>query len=301
MKRREFVTLIGVGSLFPLELLGQDNQPKYIAKTIPSSGAHIPVIGMGTSRTFNVGASTRLRDVRCEVLARFFEMGGRLIDSSPMYGSSEEVVGYCLKKLGQKDYISATKVWNDDTQAGKEQFQSALKLWGQDHIDIYQVHNLRNWQEHLKVLQQYKAEGKIKYIGITTSHQRRIPDFQDIMKTQDLDFAQFTYNLDERWNEGETLAIAQDRGIATLINRPFARGALFRRVKGEKLPGFASEIGCQNWAQYFLKWVVSHPGVTCAIPATSKVDHMVENMGALVGGLPDQNMRAEMLKYFSSL
>ena len=301
MKRRKFVSLVGLGSLFPFTLSGQDKSNTYITKPIPSSGQPIPVIGMGTSRTFNVGTSTRLREVRCQVLARFFEMGGQLIDSSPMYGSSEAVVGYCLKQLGQPRFISATKVWNDDTQDGKEQFQEALKLWGQNHIDIYQIHNLRNWKEHLAVLRQYKAEGKIKYIGITTSHRRRLSDFQEIMKTETLDFAQFTYNLDERWNESETLAIAQDRGIATMINRPFERGSLFRRVRGKRLPDFAAEIACTNWAQYFLKWVVSHQAVTCAIPATSKVEHMTENMGALVGKLPDQEMRKEMLKYFLSL
>ncbi len=305
MKRKEFISLIGVGSLFPLDVMAKAEKlaktSEYIMKTIPSTGQKIPVIGMGTSRTFNVGSSIALRNDRTEVLKTFFNMGGKLIDSSPMYGSSEEVVGYALKKLGQKDFISATKVWTSTTDEGKQQFKSALKLWGTDHIDIYQVHNLINWKDHLKVLRKYKEEGKIKYIGITTSHARRLDDFRDIMKNEKLDFAQFTYNLEERWNEKETLAIAKDQGIATLINRPFERGYLFDRVKGKKLPAFASEIGCQNWAQYFLKWIVSHPAVTCAIPATSKVAHMKENMGALTGKLPDQKMRIEMLKYYESL
>lgn len=301
--RRELLKIMALGLLCPSTLLAEVTKiPQYIKKTIPSSGEKIKVIGMGTSRTFNVGSSNELREARTKVLAKFFEMGGQLIDSSPMYGSSEAVLGYGLKKLGIKpQLVSATKVWTSSVEDGKRQFQQSLKLWGQDTIDIYQIHNLVNWKDHIKVLRKYKEEGKIKYVGITTSHGRRLEDFRNIMKTEKLDFVQFTYNLDERWNEHKTLDLAKDKGIAVMINRPFKRGELFDRVKGKPLPEWAKEIDCKTWSQYFLKWIVSHPAVTCTVPATSRVDHMKENMGALTGRQPDAKMRQKMLKHFHSL
>ncbi len=302
MKRRDFVSLVGLGALFPNLLWSRSpNSNSYITKEIPKSGQSIPVIGMGTSRTFNVGNTESLRKARTEVLRTFFSMGGQLIDSSPMYGSAEDVVGYGLSRLGKQNLVSATKVWTSSTSEGKEQFSDSLRLWRKQSIDIYQIHNLVNWREHLKVLRKYKEEGKIKYIGITTSHERRLDDFRTIMKSEPLDFVQFSYNLNERWNEKETLAIAKDRGIAVIINRPFERGGLFDKVEGKPLPEWAQEFDCANWAQFFLKWVVSHPAVTCAIPATTKVEHMKENMGAQIGKLPDSKMRDKMLAYYQGL
>lgn len=309
MKRRNFIKLLGLSPLLPITsqlAFGESKSSakvatKIITKKIPSSGEAIPVIGMGTSRTFNVGQSTQFRNIRAQVLETFFEMHGTTIDSSPMYGSSEEVLGYCFEKLGKKKLFSATKVWTSSTDEGKTQFADSLRLWKQSQIDLYQIHNLVNWREHLKVLREYKAAGKICYIGITTSHRRRIDDFAEILKKEPLDFAQFTYNLEERWNESKLLKIAADRGVAVMINRPLERGELFDRVAGKPLPEFAKEIDCTNWAQFFLKWVVSHPSVTCAIPATSQVAHMRENMGALKGRLPDAKMRQEMLKYYEGI
>ena len=305
MKRREILKIIGLTALYPHLPVFAANGKKseYILKSIPKTGEKIPVIGMGTSRTFNVGQSTALRDERIQVLKVFFEMGGTVIDSSPMYGSSPEVLGYALKKLGvPKDLFAATKVWTSSAEEGKRQFKESMKDWGLKDFELYQIHNLVGWQEHLEILRKYKDEGKIRYIGITTSHGRRLEEFRSIMKKEPLDFIQVTYNLEERWNDNDqTLRIAKDKGIAVLANRPFQRGDLFERVKGKKLPEWAKEFDCETWSQFFLKWVVSHPSITCAIPATSKVEHMKENMGALQGRLPDENMRKKMLTHFQSL
>ena len=263
----------------------------------------IPAVGMGTSRTFNVGSSLALRKSRLEVLRTFFEMGGKLIDSSPMYGTSEEVIGYCLRELNKspKDFVSATKVWTSSTDEGKKQFKEALKLWGQKKIDIYQIHNLLNWEEHLKVLRKYKQMGTIQSIGITTSHGRRLDDLAALIKKEPIDYLQITYNMEERWNESVLLPLALKKKIPVIVNRPFQRGDLFDKVKSKKLPEWIKEYEIKTWSQFFLKWAMSHPAVSYVIPATSKVVHMKENMGALKGPLPDAKVRARMLTYYQSL
>jgi diketogulonate reductase-like aldo/keto reductase len=273
-----------------------------VTKTIPSSGESIPVIGMGSWLTFDVGKDTALRDDRVEVLRTFFRLGGGMIDSSPMYGSSEEVIGYGLARLPEtRGLFSATKVWTWRRGSGVEQMDESRRLWGLDRFDLMQVHNLLGWEGHLETLLKDKAAGRIRYLGITTSHGRRHGDFEAIMAEHPLDFVQLTYNILDRRAEQRLLPLAAERGIAVIANRPFRRGDLFDYFARHPLPEWAAEIDCANWAQFLLKFIVSHPAVTCAIPATSRVDHMQENMGALVGRMPDAKIRKRMIDYVELL
>jgi diketogulonate reductase-like aldo/keto reductase len=271
-------------------------------RTIPVSGEQVPAVGMGTWITFNVGDDPALRNERVKVLQTFFDMGGTLIDSSPMYGSSEKVVGYCLKHMtGAPQPFAATKVWTLLQMLGVRQIERSRKLWRLDPFDLMQIHNLLNWESHLATLREERAQGRLRYIGITTSHGRRHDEFEKIMRTEPIDFVQFTYNILDREAEDRLLPLAADRGLAVIVNRPFRGGGLFDRFARHPLAAWAGEIDCANWAQFFLKFIVSHPAVTCAIPATSRVDHMQQNMGALHGLLPDQPMRARMVQYVESL
>lgn len=280
----------------------QEAKRTKINKPVPSSGELIPVIGMGTWITFNVGAGQRLRDKRIEVLERFFELGGGMVDSSPMYGSAQSVVGEGLRKLDYPGSVfSADKIWTNSTAEGVTQFKEMQQLWGLTKLDLVQVHNLVNWQPHLETLQELKAQGLINYIGITTSHGSRHQLFEQILKSQPLDFIQLTYNITHREVEQYLLPLAKERGVAVIANRPLDGGNLFNHVQGQPLPDWAAEYDCQNWAQLFLKFIVSHPAVTCAIPATSKVAHMEENMGACYGVLPDAAGRKKMSDYLASI
>lgn len=273
-----------------------------ILRAIPKTGERIPTIGMGTWITFNVGASSRLRDARAQVLKTFFDHGGRVIDSSPMYGSSEDVIGYCLDRIKARNKLfSATKVWTPLVDNGISQMSESRSLWGIGRFDLMQVHNLVNWEGHVDTIADDKAAGRVRYVGITTSHGSRHSEMVRVMNDPRIDAVQFTYNVIDREAEQRLLPMAAERGQAVVINRPFRRGALFRRFGAKPLPEWAGEIDCSNWAQFFLKFVISHPAVTCAIPATSRVDHMNENMGALYGRLPDAAMRARMIRYVESL
>ena len=302
--RRQFLKRIaGVAMSLPFvntPLFAKDKPA--IMKAIPSTGELLPVIGMGSSRTFDVNDDVAARKQLLEVLQTFFDNGGALVDSSPMYGSSEEVIGDLLKQVKNKSALfSATKVWIDGQAEGVSQMQHSMKLWGVEKFDLMQIHNLRDWELHLETLKQWKAKGKIRYIGITTSHGRFHDELETILENEPFDFVQLSYNMGNRDVEQRLLPIAKEKGIATIVNRPYQRGSLFRQVKGKPLPGWAREIDCQSWGQFFLKFVVSHPAVTCVIPATSKTRHMVDNMGAGFGVLPDQNTRLRMLEYFQSL
>ncbi len=269
-------------------------------KTIPSTGEKIPSIGMGTWITFNVGDNTELRDPRCQVLSRFFELGGRMVDSSPMYGSAEDVLGYCEEKKSAPDnYFRTTKVWTSSDSEGRTQIDNSYQLWKTNQFGLYQVHNLVNWKNHLPYLQELKAQGKIRYVGISTSHGRRHGDLANIMETQEIDFVQLTYNLEDREVEEKLLPLAADRGIGVVVNRPFRRGGLFDRLEGTPLPDWAQSIGCKNMAQIMLKFIISHPAVTCAIPATSQLAHLEENMAAQHGPMPDPQLRTEMINWFN--
>jgi diketogulonate reductase-like aldo/keto reductase len=225
----------------------------------------------------------------------FFDAGGRMIDSSPMYGSSQAVVGHGLARLGSPPAVfSADKVWISSGGAGPAQIEQSRRLWGVPRFDLLQVHNLLAWEAHLETLFAMKAEGRLRYVGITTSEGRRHDLVERIMRTQPLDFVQITYNIVDREVESRILPLALDRGIAVIVNRPFQQGALTRRLDGERLPGWAAEIGAGSWAQAILKFILSHPAVTVAIPATTRVDHARENVAAATGVLPDDGLRRRM-------
>ncbi len=272
-----------------------------VAAPVPArASAPVPKIGMGTWITFDVPRQDEAaRDRRVEVLRRFFDAGGRMVDSSPMYGMAEDVMGYCLPRLGDVPLTAASKVWIPAPAMGPEQIEASRALWGIPRFDILQVHNLLGYEGHIETLRAMKAAGQVGEIGITTSHGRRHDDFARIMERDDsLDTVQFTYNMDDREAEARLLPLAAERGLKVIINRPFQRGALIRRVAGRPLPDFAAEVGVTSWPQFLLKWVISHPAVTVAIPATSDPDHMSENMALLSGPMPDAAMRARMLAAF---
>ncbi len=281
-------------------LLSQDRTP--VTREIPGSGELLPIMGMGSSGTFDIGDDPGVRAQLTEVVKIFFEKGGKLIDTSPMYGRAESVVGELLRITGKRSVVfAATKVWADGRQDGIEQMQRSKQRLGFQVIDLMQIHNLRDWQTHLPTLRQWKYQGQFRYIGITTSHGRDHKELERILATEALDFVQFSYNLQERKAETRLLPLAADRGVAILINRPFQRGELFRRVKGTALPDWSAELGCQTWGQYFLKFIAGHPAVTCVIPATSRTSHMKDNMEAGFGPLPDAAMRKRMISHFESL
>ena len=264
-----------------------------LTRAIPSSGQELPLVGLGSWITFNVGNDARARAECAEVVRNFFAAGGRLIDSSPMYGSSQGVIGDALHKLGAQDQVfSADKVWT--SSAGAAQIDASRRLWRVPRFDLLQVHNLLAWQEQLPLLLAMKAAGKLRYVGITTSEGRRHREMEEIMRAHRIDFIQLTYNLLDREAEQRLLPLARDRGIAVLANRPFREGALLRDLQRHRLPPWAREIGCASWAQVVLKFIVSHPAVTCAIPATSSVAHVLENMAASSGTMPDDVMRRRM-------
>lgn len=272
-------------------------------KMIPSSKALLPVIGMGTWITFNVGEDIALRNQRTEVLKEFVRYGGGMVDCSPMYGSAAEVLGYAIERIEHSDRIfSASKVWTSWTSNGPGQMEKQRKSWGIENFDLMQIHNLMNWEGHLETLQSDKAAGKIKYIGITTSHGRRHKELETIMREHDLDFVQLTYNVIDREVEQRLLPLAREKGIAVIANRPYRGGDLFRVFQNRPLPAWAKEeADVSNWAEFFLKFIVSHPAVTCAIPATSKIQHMNENMAAGYGKLPDASVREKMITFVQSL
>jgi diketogulonate reductase-like aldo/keto reductase len=260
--------------------------------SIPSTGERIPAVGLGTWLTFDVGNDSRSRNARADVLRAFFEAGGRLVDSSPMYGASEEVIGAGLARIGRPAALfSATKVWTVGSVAGRRQMEKSRTLWDLPRFDLIQVHNFLDWEAHLATLKAWKAEGRVRYIGVTTSHGRRHDLGEEILRREKLDFFQVTYSLADPEADRRLLPLAAERGAAVIVNRPFDGGDLFQRVKGRALPGWAAEIGAKSWAEVFLKWIVAHPAVTCAIPATSQVSHLRENMGALAGPLPDAALR----------
>jgi diketogulonate reductase-like aldo/keto reductase len=226
----------------------------------------------------------------------FFEAGGRLIDSSPMYGSSQEVIGYGLAKLRRPaPLFSADKVWISSGAGGPAQIEESRRRWGVPRFDLLQVHNLMAAEEHLRTLFAMKAAGRLRYVGVTTSDGRRHDEMERLMRAHPLDFVQLTYNLLEREGEDRLLPLARERGIGVIVNRPFRRGELIREFERHPLPAWAREIDCGNWAQVLLKFIVSHPAVTCAIPATSRADHVRENLGAASGRLPDEALRRRMV------
>jgi len=272
------------------------------SRAIPSTGERIPLIGLGSWITFNVGQDAVARAACAEVMRAFFEAGGRLIDSSPMYGSSQPVIGQGLAKLGRSQTVfAADKVWISSGAKGAEQIEASRRFWGVPRFDLLQVHNLLAWEEHLPALLAMKAAGRVRYVGITTSEGRRHAEIEKVMRSQPIDFVQVSYNLLDREVEQRILPLAQERGIAVIANRPFREGALLRDLQRHRLPGWAAELGCDGWAQFALQFIVSHPAVTCAIPATSSVAHVRQNLGAARGALPDAAMRARMAAHVAAL
>jgi diketogulonate reductase-like aldo/keto reductase len=273
-----------------------------LTRAIPSSGERVPIVGLGSWITFNVGDDPELREECTAVMRAFFDAGGRVIDSSPMYGSAQAVIGYGLTRLGRPSPLfSADKVWTSSGSAGPRQIEESRAHWGVRRFDLLQVHNLLAWDEHLSTLLAMKADGRVRYVGITTSEGRRHDEFENIMATRPLDFVQVTYNPVDREVEHRILPLARDRGIAVIVNRPFQQGALVRRLARHPLPSWAREAGAASWAQLILKFIVSHPVVTCAIPATTQVAHVSENMGAATGTLPDAAMRPRIAAHIESL
>ena len=300
LTRRAFVgSMTSFGATTALPAFGQGPAAGAILKkAIPSTGEQIPAIGLGTWITFNVGNDERLRAARAQVMQTFFDRGGSLINSSPMYGSSEAVIGYGLARIKNKTTLfSASKVWIVLKTLGVNQMEASRNYWGIDRFDLMQVHNLLDWSTHIETLKEMKAQGRVRYIGITTSQGWRHVGLEQIMRTQPIDFVAFSYNVIDREVEERLLPLAAERGIAVIVNRPFQEGVLIERMMHHPLPPWAGEIDCANWAQFLLKFIVSHPAVTCVIPATRRVDHMEENMGAMRGRLPDEKMRRRMARY----
>lgn len=271
-------------------------------RPVPSSKEALPLVGLGTWITFNVGRDPVARDASAEVMRAFFEAGGRMIDSSPMYGSSQEVIGVGLAKLAATGRVfAADKVWTGAGSRGPAQIEDSRRLWRVPKFDLLQVHNLLAWQQHLPMLFEMKAAGRLRHVGITTSEGRRHDEFERIMRAHPLDFVQFSYSAVDREAEQRLLPLARERGIAVIVNRPFQQGALIRAVQKRPLPAWAAEIDCVNWAQLLLKFIVSHPAVTCAIPATSSVAHVRENLGAARGRMPDDGLRRRIASLAGTL
>jgi diketogulonate reductase-like aldo/keto reductase len=273
------------------------------SKAVPSSGEQLPLVGLGSWITFNVGDDAVARRACGDVIAAFAHSGGRLIDSSPMYGSSQGVIGEGLVRWpGPARVFAADKVWISQGTRGPEQIEASRQLWRVPRFDLLQVHNLLSWQDHLPQLLAMKAAGQLRYVGITTSEGRRHREFEAIMRSQPLDFVQLSYNILDREAEARLLPLAQERRIAVIANRPFREGALLRSLQRHALPPWAAaEVGCDGWAQFVLKFIVSHPAVTCAIPATSSVAHVRQNMGAARGPLPDAALRRRMASFVEAL
>lgn len=277
-------------------------QTGVLTRPIPASGEAVPLVGLGSWITFNVGNDPAAREACAEVIRAFFAAGGRMIDSSPMYGSSQSVIGDGLARLGGRTGVfAADKVWTGSGSRGAAQIEESRRLWKLPRFDLLQVHNLLAWEEHLPTLLAMKAAGQVRYVGITTSEGRRHREIEQVMRSRPIDFVQLSYNLLDREAEQRLLPLAQERGIAVIVNRPFREGALLRELQRHALPPWAAEIGCDGWAQFALKFIVAHPAVTCAIPATSRVDHVRQNMGAARGPLPDAALRARMAAYVAAL
>jgi aryl-alcohol dehydrogenase-like predicted oxidoreductase len=271
-------------------------------KPIPRSGETLPVIGLGTWQTFDVGAGQSARAPLKEVLRDFVQLGGSVIDSSPMYGKSETVAGELAGELGvHKQLFIATKVWTSGRDAGMRQMEESFRRLRVKKIDLMQIHNLVDYRTHLVTLRKWQEQEKIRYIGVTHYTAGAYAELAQVLKTEKLDFVQLNYSILERDAEHQLLPLATDKQIAVLVNRPFAEGRLFEKVRGRQLPPWSKDFGCATWAQFFLKFIVSHPAVTCAIPATGKRQHLLDNMQAGVGTLPDGKSRDRMAHYFAEL
>jgi aryl-alcohol dehydrogenase-like predicted oxidoreductase len=306
--RRHATKLIGAsaaGLLLPIGASRAQTKTEsstMLMRAIPSSGEKLPVIGLGTWRTFDVDLTSDNRRQLGDVLSLFMKLGGRVIDTSPMYGRSEEVIGDLKATLGIRDRLFlATKVWTRGNENGIRSMERSMVRLRTKQIDLMQVHNLVDVDIHLATLRQWKQQGRIRYIGITHYESGAFDAVEKIMRGERLDFIQINYSIMEREAEERVLPLAQERGVAVLVNRPFGGGDLFSHVRSKTLPEWSAEFDCRSWAQFFLKWIIANPAVTCAIPATDKPRHLEDNMQGGIGRLPDARMRQRMVESVGSL
>ena len=272
-----------------------------LTRKIPSSGELLPAIGLGTWQTFDVGNAAAEREPLKEVLKTLLGKGGSVVDSSPMYGSSEKVVGDLSTELNlNAKLFIATKVWTNGKDEGIAQMNRSFSLLQRKQLDLMQIHNLVDWQIHLKTLRHWKEQGRIRYLGITHYTESAYSTIEDILKNNAVDFLQINYSMLSRTAEERLFPLAKEKGVAIVINQPFEEGALFQRVKGKTLPTWASDFDCGSWGQFFLKFILSNSAVTCVIPGTSKPHHMADNAGAAFGKLPDENQRQQMIRFINS-
>jgi diketogulonate reductase-like aldo/keto reductase len=306
--RREAARLIGVtaaGLCLPVH--ASRAQPKaessaMLTRAIPSTGEKLPVIGLGTWQAFDVDLTSDNRRQLGDVLSLFVKLGGRVIDTSPMYGHAENVIGELTTSLGIRDKLFlATKVWTRGKETGIKSMERSMSLLRAKRIDLMQVHNLVDVQTQLITLREWKAQGRIRYLGITHYEAGAFADMEKIMRSKKLDFVQINYSLMEREAEERLFPLAQERGIAVIVNRPFGGGDLFSRTRSKPLPDWVAEFDCRSWAQFFLKWIVAHSAVTCAIPATDKPRHLEDNIQGGIGALPDAKTRQRMVELVSAL
>ncbi len=294
--RRDLLLAAASLSLLPAPAGGKPS-PQMITRKIPSTGEELPPIGMGTWQTFDVGAGEKERAPLLEVLRQFFAGGGSVIDSSPMYGRSESVIGDLLAQGGfaGKAFL-ATKVWTHGKEAGIEQMNESFRRMRTRRMDLMQVHNLLDVDAHLPTLRAWKAEGRIRYIGLTHYQLGAFDDLERHVKAGGIDFIQIPYSVGVREAEKRLLPLAREKGVAVLVMRPFEGGTLFREARAKPLPPFAAELGATSWAQLFLKFILANPAITCAIPATSKAEHMKDNVQAMRGALPNEAQKKQMLR-----
>jgi diketogulonate reductase-like aldo/keto reductase len=308
MTRRQATRLIGAsaaGLCLPIgasRAQGKAESSAMLARAIPSSGEKLPVIGLGTWQAFDVDLTSDTRRQLEEVLSLFVKLEGCVIDTSPMYGHAEDVIGELTTELGIRDKLFlATKVWTRGKENGIKSMERSIELFRAKRIDLMQVHNLVDVQTQLATLREWKAQGRIRYIGITHYEAGAFADVEKVMRSEKLDFVQINYSLMEREAEERLFPLAQERGIAVIVNRPFGGGDLFSRTRSKPLPDWAAEFDCRSWAQFFLKWIVANSAITCAIPATDKPRHLEDNMGGGTGRLPEAKTRQRMVELVSSL
>jgi diketogulonate reductase-like aldo/keto reductase len=303
--RRQATRLFGgaaAATLLPMSMNAAERADEMQKRAIPSSGEKIPVVGLGTWQVFDVGDSPGDRGPLKEVLARFVQLGGKVIDSSPMYGRAETVIGDLTSELKLRDALFlATKVWTTGRQAGIDSMERSFARLRVKRLDLMQVHNLVDLDTQLATMRAWKEQGRIRYLGITHYVDSAFPEVENILRREKLDFLQINYSIIDRAADERLLPLARDRGIAVLINRPFASGGLFAHVRNKPLPDWAVEFDCKSWAQFLLKWILGTTTVTCAIPATGNVHHLEDNMAAGIGRLPDEKTRQRMIEFVSGL
>jgi len=304
-RRNAMKQLAGIGTLLAMGPVRGADKPAGAAmleRLIPRSGEALPVIGLGTYDAFDVGSSAADRAPLGEVLEVLVEQGGSLVDSSPMYGRAEGVVGDLQSELGLRPKLFlATKVWTSGKDAGIRQMEESFRLMRTQRMDLMQIHNLVDVRTHTATLKEWKQQGRVRYVGVTHYHEGAYDQLEALIRTREYDFVQLNFSLSEREAEEHVLPLAREMGVAVIANRPFAKASLFGRVRGKALPEWAREFDCDSWAQFFLKYIVSHPAITCVIPATSKPGHARDNLRAGYGRTPDEAMRRKMVEYMDRL